>query len=266
MMQIFFYFSLVCIASALVFFIIALVNKAITPPPNLRIPAFMEKIGFLKYSFIATMISISLVVFFAPLTVFYALKLFENTQSNEIIFFLAFLTGCLCEGVRFLTPLFGLWSTFSDLLFFCGRIIFIGRLLCPLSFLFAALASSAEQRQDIERNITILFAITVVFAIIAPINTARISSAGTVTWGFPRLFFCSRLAFTALSFISFWIMAIDQNTDEYKKIAFSMVFILSGCGFLVISDNFVFMILGLPLLLLGTYGYLRALHSLYMWR
>ena len=143
MMQIFFYFSLVCIASALFFFIIALVNKAITPPPNLRIPAFMEKIGFLKYSFIATMISISLVVFFAPVTVFYALKLFENTQSNEIIFFLAFLTGCLCEGVRFLTPLFGLWSTFSDLLFFCGRIIFIGRLLCPLSFLFAALASSA---------------------------------------------------------------------------------------------------------------------------
>ena len=90
MMQIFFYFSLVCIASALFFFIIALVNKAITPPPNLRIPAFMEKIGFLKYSFIATMISISLVVFFAPVTVFYALKLFENTQSNEIIFFLPF--------------------------------------------------------------------------------------------------------------------------------------------------------------------------------
>ena len=64
----------------------------------------------------------------------------------------------------------------------------------------------------------------------------------------------------------FWIMANDQNTDEYKKIAFSMLFILSGYGFLVISDNFVFMILGLPLLLLGTYGYLRALHSLYMWR
>ena len=90
MMQIFFYFSLVCIASALFFFIIALFNKAFTPPPNLRIPAFMEKIGFLKYSFIATMISISLVVFFAPVTVFYALKLFENTQSKEIIFFLAF--------------------------------------------------------------------------------------------------------------------------------------------------------------------------------
>ena len=266
MMQFFFYISLFCIASAAAFFIIALVNKAITPPPNLRIPAFMAKIGFLKYSFTATMISISLLVFFVPLTVFFVLKLFENTQSTEIMFFLAFLTGCLCEGVRFLTPLFGLWSTFSELLFFCGRIVFIGRLLCPLSFLFAAIANSPDFRQDVERNLTILFAITVVFAAIVPINTARINSAGTVTWGFPRLFFISRLVFALLGAVSFWITAREQNSEEYKKLAVLMLVILSGYGLLVTSDNYVFMLLGLPLLVTGTYRYLRTLHSIYMWR
>lgn len=266
MMQFFFYISLFCIASAAAFFIIALVNKAITPPPNLRIPGFMAKIVFLKYSFTATMISISLLVFFVPLTVFFVLKLFENTQSTEIMFFLAFLTGCLCEGVRFLTPLFGLWSTFSELLFFCGRIVFIGRLLCPLSFLFAAIANSPDFRQDVERNLTILFAITVVFAAIVPINTARINSAGTVTWGFPRLFFISRLVFALLGALSFWITAREQNSEEYKKLAVLMLVILSGYGLLVTSDNYVFMLLGLPILVTGAYRYLRTLHSIYMWR
>ena len=240
-MQIFQGFSLFCIASALVFFIIALVNKAITPPPDMRIPYFITKIGFLKYSFIATMISICLIVIYAPAATFYSLRLFENTQSTEIIFYLAFLTGCLCEGVRFLTPLFGLWSTFSDLLYFCGRIIFTGRILCPLSFLFAAITNSVEHRQDIERNITILFAICVVFAVIVPINTARISSTGAVTWGFPLLFLVSRLAFVALAAISFLITFVQQNAGEYKKLAVSMLVLLAGYALLVLADNWIFM-------------------------
>lgn len=265
-MQVFLCFSLFCITSALVFFIIALVNKAITPPPDLRIPHFMTKLPLLKYSFAATMISICLIVIYVPAATFFSLKLFQNTQSTEIVFFLAFLTGCLCEGVRFLTPLFGLWSTFSDLLFFCGRIIFTGRLLCPLSFLFAAITNSVEHRQDIERNITILFAVCVVFAVIVPINTARISSAGTITWGFPALFYVSRFCFALLAALSFLITGIQYNTREYKKLAVSMFVLLMGYGLLVIADNFFFMAAGILLLAGGSYIYLKTLHSIYMWR
>ncbi len=265
-MQIFFLFSLLCIATAAACFVVALINKAVTPPPNFRIPPFIAKIGFLKYSFAATMISIALTVCYASFTVFYAMKLFENTQCTEVIFFLGFLTGCLCEGMRFLTPLFGLWATFSDLLFFCGRLIFAGRLLCPLSFVFAAILSAAGQRQDVERNILMLFGICIVFSVIAPINTARITSSGAVTWGFPALFYFSKVLFIAIAFISFRIKAAEQNASEYKTISVSMLALMAGYGILVNADNYVFMAAGFPLLLAGTQKYLKTLHSLYMWK
>ena len=265
-MQVSFYVSLLCILAAAICFIFALVNKAIVPPPALRIPSLLNKTAVLKYSFTANLISTALLILYTPFTLYLLKNLFENTQCSEIIFFLLFEAGCLCEAVRVLTPLFGLWSTFSDLLFLCGRIIFTGRLLCPLSFVFAAVAGSQEQRQDVERNIFILLGICIVFAVSAPINTARITSTGAVTWGFPTLFYLSRVLFIAIAFISFWITAAKNNTKEYLIAAFSMLALMTGYGLLTIADNFVFMIIGFPLFYTGTLKYLRSLHTLYMWK
>lgn len=262
LLKFFFVFSLICIFTALISFAAALFNKAITPPPALRIPRFIDKIPFLKYSFTATMISVFLLIVSVPVTFFFILKLFEATQSSEIIFFTGFLTACLAEGVRFLTPLFGLWSTFSNLLFLCGRILFMGRLLAPLSFVFAAIASTVNQRQDVERNLTIMFAITLVFSIIVPINTAKITSAGAVTWGFPVLFMVIRILCVLVSFITFFISSKSFSSVEFKKIAFSMLFIFAGYSLLVTSDNYVMMALGFPLFAFGISCYLKNLHSL----
>ena len=265
-LKLFFILSLVCIAVASIAFIIALVNKAIIPPSDIRLPNFVTNFSFLKYSFAATMISICLIVVYAPLTIFCIEKFFEATQTTEIVFFIAFSAGCLCEGVRFLVPLFGLWSTFSDLLFLCGRILFAGRIIAPMSFVFAAIASGQEFRQDVERNLTALIAISVVLAIIVPLNTARISSAGAVTWGFPNLFLAMRISLIILAFISFIINGIKQSAPEYKKLALCMLILILGYSFLIIADNFVCIIIGAPLLFWGTVAYLKNLHKLYMWK
>ena len=265
-LQGFFIASLFCIATAVLCFIIAFVNKAITPPPDIRIPAFVTKFAFFKYSFAATMISILLIMLYATGAVFICRQFFENTQTSEIIFFIGVVAGCLCEGVRFLTPLYGLWSSFSDFLFFCGRILFTGRIMVPLSFVFAAVASSSEMRQDVERNLLTIVAIGIVFALIVPLNTAKISSAGAVTWGFPRLFLTVRCLFILIAFVSFYINGSKQSAPEYKTLAWTMLLIMAGYGFLTCADNFLFMIAGVPLLGCGTLYYLKTLHNLYMWK
>lgn len=265
-LTVFLFFSIFCILAGILSLVIALLNKAITPPPVLRIPNFLNSIPFLKYNFSATIISIISLTICVPFIVFYVLKFFEATQSTEIIFFIGFLTACLAEIVRILTPLFGLWSTFSNLLFFCGRVLFMGRLLAPLSFVFAAIASSPEKRQEVEQNLFIMFIIAIVFSISVPINTAKISSAGAVTWGFPYLFFVLRIACIILSFITFILKGINDSSEEYKKIAFSMIILFSGYSILQSSDNFAFLITGLPLFSIGIFGYLRNLHKLYMWQ
>ncbi len=265
-LQFFLVFSCACITSALICFIIALINKAITPPPVFRVPAVLSKTPLLNYSFTATMLSISLLVIFAPVAAWHLMKFFQATQASEVIFFMAFLTACLFEGLRFLTPLFGLWATFSDFLFFCGRLLFMCRLLAPLSFVFAALASSADQRQEIERNITVLFAVCIVFSVIAPINTAKITSAGTITWGFSKLFLVSRLIFIVIAFISFWINSKNNEEPDYAKMGIYMLVMLAGYGFMITADNFVFMIMGMPLLVYGCVKYLKTLHQIYLWK
>ncbi len=265
-MQISFFISLFCILIAAGCFIAALVYKDILPPPQQRVPSFVNNTVLFSYSFTASLISILLIILYTPFTLYILKNLFENTQCTEIIFFLMFSAGCLCESVRILTPFFGLWSTFSDLLFFCGKITFTGRLLCPLSFVFAATASSAEHRQDVERNIFILAGICIVFAVTAPFNTVKITSTGTVPWGFPTLFLLARLLFTGIAFISFWINAVKQNAKEYKIIAFSMTALLCGYGILCASDNYAFMLTGFALFYTGTLKYLQSLHSLYMWK
>lgn len=265
-LKIFFIFSILCILSAILSFVIALINKAITPPPDIRVPKFLSGIRFFSYSFTATMISIMMIVLSVPVIVFRILKSFEMTQSTEIIFFTAFLMGCLCETVRFLTPLFGLWSTFSNLLFFCGRILFMGRLLVPFSFLFASLTNSIEQRQETERNFAILLAISEVFSIVVPLNTAKITSAGAVTWGFSNMFFILRAVSIIIAFISFRRSWRNSNSEEYRKISIFMIVLMAGYSILVCADNFVFLAAGFPLMIYGISGYLMNLHKLYMWQ
>ncbi len=258
--------SILYILTIFTAFLIALLNKAITPPPTIRIPSFLDKLSFLKYNFVASILSVFSIMLYVPVTIVFVLFFFERTQSAEVIFFIMFLCGCLCEGVRILIQIFGLWSTFSDLLFFCGRIVFFGRILTSLSFIFASIASDINQRQDIERNLAIISTIAIVFTAIIPLNTAKISSTGTVTWGYGALFTITRIVFLIISFFSFLIRAQKEGCLEFKKIAYFLLVLNIGYSALVMTDNYIFFPVGLILFVLGTFKYLENLHKLYMWK
>ena len=116
------------------------------------------------------------------------------------------------------------------------------------------------------RNITVLFAVCIVFSVIAPINTAKITSAGTITWGFSKLFLVSRLIFIVIAFISFWINSKNNEEPDYAKMGIYMLVMLAGYGFMITADNFVFMIMGMPLLVYGCVKYLKTLHQIYLWK
>lgn len=264
--KIFFVVSIICITAAIISFLAAVFNNAVTPPPVKRFLPFLDRIPVFSYSFPAAMIATALLVLYVPAIIFLILRYFENTPSSEIIFFAGFLLGCLCEGVRILTPLFNLWETFSNFLFFCGRIVFMGRILAPLSFLFTAIASDSNQRQDIERNWTIMIAISMIFAAFVPLNTSQINSNGTITWGLSGEILLTRISFIVIAFISMMISAFKHESKELKTEAFAMVIIITGYAFLITADNFVFIIIGLPALLAGTLKYLETLHKLYMWK
>lgn len=264
--KIFFVFSLICVASCSASFIIAISKDAVNPPPVTRFLVFLNKIPFFSYNFSASIIAIALTVLYVPATIFLILRLFENTPSSEVIFFSGFLLGCLCESVRILTPLFSLWESFSNLLFCCGRIVFGGRILAVLSFLFSSIASDSNQRQDIERNWMIMIAVSMIFAAFVPLNTTQINSTGTITWGLSFQILFIRIVLIFVSFISILINAFNHESAEMKSEAFSMPLILAGYAFLITADNFGFIIISIPLMTIGTIKYLTSIHKLYMWK
>ena len=265
LIKIFLIASLALTAFVLIIFAICSYTHTILTPPELRIPAFLNHIPFAKTNFAATMISFFILLFYVPVCFYLIIRLFENTQTSEIIFFTGFLFACLCETARFLTICLGLWQTFSNSLIFAGTVVLFGRTLAPLSFLCAALLSETSQRQDVERNYVILMAASIVFAVLIPMNTARISSSGLVTEGFMTVINIFRALILLTSLASFLIQGFKKNSMEYKHLASSSCVLLLGYSLLISADNFFFMILGTFALVAGTLRYLSYLHKMYMW-
>jgi hypothetical protein len=259
--------SIACIAIACAFIIIAFAQKAVIPPPVFRNPPMLYSLfPFTGYSFTATMLSTGILILYVPITAILLFVYFEKTQATEVIFFIGFLAACLCEGLRLVTPLFGLWQTYSALLLFAGRIVFLGRVLAPLSFICLAIMSESSQRQEIERNTTIMYAVSIVFAIVMPIDTARINSACTVCWGFDQIFFVIRVLLIIATFMSFNSNAIKRDSKEQVQLSFAFLIIMSGYALLVSSDNYAFLTFGTALLYGGTGSFLFILHRLYLWK
>ncbi|MBQ8679990.1 MAG: hypothetical protein IJ530_09530 [Treponema sp.] len=261
----FLFASLAIVALNLITFLFALKFGTILTPPDFRIPAFLSHIPFAKPSFIALMISFAVIILYVPFCFFLLIRYFENTQTSEIIFFTGFLFACLAETARFVTICLGLWQSFSNILIFMGNVVLFGRTLAPLSFLCAALLSETVQRQDIERNYIIMTTVSVVFAAVIPMNTARISSTGLVTEGFMSLINIMRFLLLATTVISFFIQGIKKNSSEHKILALSAFITLLGYSMLVSCDSFFFLISGTLALLAGSYRYLLCLHKMYMW-
>ena len=260
---------LIASLSAIVFsasiFIYALAKGTLITPPDFRIPRFLSHFFFFKNSFLALMVSFLIILLYVASCFYLLIRFFENTQTSEIIFFTGFLIACMAEITRFIMICLGLWLSFSNILIFMGKVVLFGRTLAPLSFFCAAIFSETEYRQEIERNYIIMITVSIVFAAIIPMNTAKITSTALVTEGFMPLINASRFLILATAVFSFFVRGIQKNSMEHKHLASSSLVIIAGYSLLVTCDSYVFLILGTAGLVFGTYRYLKYLHNIYMW-
>ena len=257
-------FGILVIIIAVLFFA-AYTLKAIYPPPVIQADA-NASLKLFRYSFKAVVLSIAVFMVFASLGTFLVYRNFEKTQSNEIFFFSGFFICCMTESMRLLIPLFGLWQSYSPLFLFIGRAVFFGRMLFPLCFLFSATMSSSDQSKNIERNYTIMLAVTVVFAAIMPLNTVVPTGLCTIYWGFPDIFALIRGIFLLLAVVSMLINAHQHESPELRQAAAGLVILIIGYTFLTHADTFFKLIIGTVCLAAGCYQYLAKIHQLYLWK
>lgn len=220
---------------------------------------------FLRYNFVAVIISIYTFMISTIITSIYIYRNFKKTRATEIFFFCAFLAGCFSEISRLLIPINGLWTTISPLELCIGQAVVLGRILCPLSFIFIALMSEPEQRLNEERHIVIIFITSLFFAAIIPINTAGVTDLCLLRWGYDKILTAFRVLAFVLSGISMYISNLHQNTDKTKRITIGYTILIVGYFILCHTRNYVMLLLGMFCFCYGVYFYLSNLHRKYLW-
>ena len=254
---------------SLILFIFTFFNKSIVPPTDvLRLIDFGKSDFFLiTYNFSASVLASALFLVYVVLTFFLMFMQFEKTQAIEIFYFCGFLLACLCEGIKCLIPLFGLWQTFSSRLLLLGRLVLLGKMLAPMSILLVSLFNNFEQKQDSEKNLTIAITVCAIFSLIIPINTSMVYSSNALSWGFSGFFFIMRALIFFVAIISFVIKIFLINNIASSRVILSQIIWLSlaifGYAVLSMADNFLFLAIGALFLFIPTMKFLKTTHQLY---
>lgn len=220
---------------------------------------------FIKgYRFSAVILSLFIFLAYVSASVYYIYVEFEKTQSIEIIFFALFLCGCLTESVRLYIPLFNLWHSLSTFLIFTGRIVLFGRTLAPLALLFGAVFSGTEQRQYVERNLVILVVVSIMTALLIPIDTAVVLPNSCVKWGEGGTFLVMRILILVATGISLFINSYTMGNKGKAPYAFLVL----GLGYEICcyASSYPAAAVGGGLLFGGTVVYLGSLHRQYLWK
>lgn len=196
-------------------------------------------------------------------TSFLLFRIFEKTQASEIVYFHLFLVSCLIDSFRLWVPLFNAFNSYSNLLVFCGNAVVFAKLLIPFSLLFTVYMGDVEKRQDIEKNIFILFCTAFFFAYYIPLNTAITKPNFSVDYSFSTILNIT----TAVIIVSCTVHLFIQNYHNRRsqKTAFGYPLLFVGMSILFHSVSILYFIIAIPTLTVGTILYLKGLHNQYLW-
>ena len=223
----------------------------------------LQQFFLTKMNFNSIVISIFVLLTYVFTTLLYMNINFEKTQSTEIIYIALFLTGILFESARLCFPLFNLWNSTTEAAVVATKILLFSRLLCPLSLLFSVTYSSFESRQYVEQNLVILIAFSLGAVSFLPLNNSFIMPEGFIQPGLAKI--CKIFIFSVLLFSL--ISSIFKHMQEQNRFSFPCGFAMMLTGYLLLTNTYCYLMLGTGTLLifLGTYLFLKKLHSKYLW-
>lgn len=223
----------------------------------------LQNLLLTKFNYYTVIISIFLFLILSVLNFLYINYQFEKTQSTELIYFALFLIGCLTESFRIFIPCLNLWETSNQVVLIISRIIYFGKILIPLSFIFMAVYSSAEYRQDVERNIIILLLLSAICSVVLPINTNKIFPTCLPQPGYKNLIFTIWIIFILITIFS--LIRNDYIANSKTKMPLGFIFLITGYLILCNTMNIVLLVFGTIFMIYGSLTFLQSLHQKYLW-
>ncbi len=256
------FISLLTLVGYGIFFGIKLHTTGISLPQN--IPDSYPKGFFLtECNIYAVVASIFLLLLYDFAFLVFINVEFEKTQSTEIIYFVMFMFAVFMEHHRLMTPFLNLWENSSSLEIFVTNTLIFGRTVAPLSLLFSVIYSNSESRQYTEQTLIGIIVFSLFIAQLVPVNTNLSLPIGAFRIGFGKMIYFMLMIVFIVAMISQFIK--KTLTHSNPKLLVSFILLITGYFILIQSFSILTTILGTIPLYVGTYNYLRALHSQYLW-
>ena len=166
--------------------------------------------------------------------------------------------------LRFLYSSFlNLWENANALEIFVTNTLILGRTVAPLSLLFSVIYSNSESRQYTEQTLIGIIVFSLFIAKLVPVNTNLVLPIGALRIGFGKMIYFMLMIVFIVAIISQLIKKILTHSNS--KLFVSFIFLIIGYFIMIQSYSILTTILGTVPLFVGTYNYLRALHSQYLW-
>ena len=248
-------------------FIRSIMEGTLSFPPDVkRQIQILDRLDLLGYEPLAVCIAALAFNAYALIATLIVYLSFEKTQALETIYFLGFLTSCLAESARLFIPVYALAQTAPASLATVTRIVIGGRVLAPLSFLFAELFSDTESRLFVERNLVIMLLASIFMGMLMPLDTGEYASIFTYRWGLQEIFHLSRILIVAATLLAIICKIAANYSMETIHAGIGYLISITGYFILCNSDTYIPAAIGTLALFIGTIYYLRSMHQIYRWR
>lgn len=202
---------------------------------------------------------------YIPITAFFLFFNFEKTQSTLIILFTVFLLGCQFQLSKLVIGLMNYKINFSFEYLILGKIFIMGKLMAIASFFLISSEAKDSKKLNIDNDILILLVICLVITLSIPLKTGEPTNNFEITPGYLSILNVLSLTTILLTIITF--IFSYQETEDFSMIKLLIDSCLIIAGFFILTST-VFLwqvIIGIILLVVGTYMLFRTLHKMYLW-
>ena len=220
-----------------------------TGEPSEYVP-FWTMLGLAAYS----LVSIILIYYF-----------FEKTQSPEILFLCFFVISLSFEFIRILLPLRRIFPFPDMYLITASRILLFGRNFGLLSLFAASVFAAGLDMQRQQSVLIMLILASMVIALNIPIDSLVWDSTFVLWNGYNTMLKIAGTGILGITIITFFISAHTRGSKSYITIGIGTFLVFLGRNISFCSDNWVTLVPGFILLVLGTWLVCSRLHREYLW-
>ena len=215
-------------------------------------------------SYYAVHAALSLAALFSFIVMIIIHSFFERTPAPEILYVAFFTISLSVETLRLFLPLYLIYNFPSFYLRIAARVLLFARFFGIFSLFTAGLCAAGLTVQKYRNAIFIIIVAVLAITLSVPIDVHTWDTGFNYISGYPATFRMIEILVFITTVASFLIAAKARDYKEYVYVAVGVVFALIGRSILLGTDNWIGVVFGITLLIIGIWFLCNKVHKIHL--